>query len=169
MIDKYLKNPQTEERKFQKYFVDCPPLTLKHSSYITHEQPLFKVVDILNNSTEYEIDKPNTIETTSTKQGIGRIDLIFRYKAKNYCAEIKYRKCENNDFWDAVKIIAYTEYYKWQVDNNDYKPAIIMPAESLSLEHQIAAGRCGITLFVVNRVGDGYKMKIVESKPEWKN
>ena len=169
MIDKYLKNPQTEEKKFQYYFVNNYGLVLKSSRYITHEAPLFKISDILSNTTSYDIDLKDSMETTREKMGIGRIDLIFQHKSKRYCAEIKYRKCDNNDFWDAVKIIAYTEYYKWQTDDNDYLPAIILPSESLTNEHQIAAGRCGIALFVVDKKEDGYSMKLVDGKPSWKN
>lgn len=167
-MTKYLKHPKHEEKKFQLAFVNDADSVLKGAKYITHEAILHKADNIFRQSTRYEFDSPEELFGEKEKMGLGRIDLVFRYKRDTYCAEIKYRKCENNDFWDALKIIGYTEYYKWQTDNKDYLPAIIMPKESIKLEHQIVAGRCDIRIFLIYKDGDNYKLKMLDDRPYWK-
>lgn len=89
---------------------------------------------------------------------IGRIDTIFKYRGNVYIGEIKYMKAAN-DFWDAMKVLGYCEYFKWQTGMNHVKPAILMPFTSIKLEHQIVANKLKFKIFAIEKYQDIYILK----------
>lgn len=92
---------------------------------------------------------------------IGRIDLGFIYKGKKYLCEVKYYPFNNGEFWDAIKILGYTVYYKWQVDDS-YYPSIMIPIDKFKLEHAIVANNLNITVFCIEKNGDNYSVKLMK-------
>lgn len=153
-----------DETKLQKAFIKDSNSVLPRSVYLDHEFRLLKAQDVLSREMYEEFGSIGH----KKRMCIGRIDLIFRYKSTNYAAEIKYQKGCASDFWDALKIIGYTEYYRWQTDDSDIKPAIIIPLNKIKLEHQIIAGRSGIALFGVNKKSGEYTMKKISDEPLWR-
>lgn len=89
---------------------------------------------------------------------IGRIDTIFKYKGCMYVGEIKYMKAPN-DFWDAMKVLGYCEYFKWQTGMSYVKPAVLMPLKSIKLEHQIVSNRLKFKIFAIEKSGNKYLLK----------
>jgi hypothetical protein len=126
---------------------------------------------------EYPLLSPNEVITRGTdlhlpgrsnKTNIGRVDVIFRYGRTYYVAEIKDKNGKDpSSFWYATKALAYCEYLKWQTDSNDYRPAVIIPADSLRLEHQIVSGKLGLTIFLFKRVNGDFKMRPIDDRPYW--
>ena len=82
------------------------------------------------------------------KRYIGRIDLIFRWHSQTWIAEVKYYPFDGNgDFWAALKVVGYTELYKWEYNNEDIRSAIMMPFDKVKLEHKLVANKLKIGLF----------------------
>ena len=146
-----------KERQLQKAFIASPSDVLKGSSYVAHEFRLYPALELL----QRDMDITKTV-------CIGRIDLVFMYKQRKYAAEIKYLRMTNNDFWDALKIIGYTEYYKWQVNDRKVHPAIIIPRSKIRLEHQVVAGKLNLALFGVEEHNNKFKMTYIEDRPIWR-
>lgn len=101
---------------------------------------------------------------------IGRIDVILKYRGRTYITEIKYDRPTNcsSDFWESLKILGYTEYYKWQTGQKSVTPAIIVPLHSIKLEQQIIAGALGLAVFAVYEENGKVKLKLVDERPIWK-
>lgn len=125
---------------------------------------LFSAVHILTKNSDFGL--PEKVTGTGI---IGKIDCVFRYRATNYICEIKDNNKKNMSFWYATKALAYCEYYKWQVDDTSFKPAVLVPLSSLRLEHQLVAGKLGIAVFVFSMDSDGwFTIKPVSDIPYWK-
>lgn len=135
---------------------------LKRMKIIGVEVPLVSPIEIITQGTGLTLPERNS------KTNIGRIDVIFRYKQRNYIAEIKDYEPKNKSFWYATKSVAYCEYYKWQTEDTNYNPAVIIPISSLRLEHQIVAGRMGLSIFVFQKIQGQFKLKLVDDEPHWK-
>lgn len=165
---KYKLSNKGEEHRFQKAFVNGE-VECDNIKYVDHEIVLFPALKILTEDIRRDIIDENSgnLREGNTK-GFGRIDLIVKSKSKFYCVEIKYNNKDSNDFWRSLKVIGYTEYYKWQTHNNMYLPAVIIPKDTLRLEHQIVAGRCGVTIFTVDKKGETYYLKMLDDRPYWK-
>ena len=147
---------------------------LKNICEIRCEVPLLSPNNILTQESEFNFNLPEI-----GKNVIGKIDCIFRYHSVNYVVEIKDVSPGEKSFWEASKALCYCEYYKWQIANNAFKPAILIPESSLRLEHQIVAGRLKISIFVfkkvfVHKIGDKiikrflFKSRLVGDTPHWK-
>lgn len=99
-------------------------------------------------------------------RNIGRIDAVFKKGSKKYIGEIKYQ-LSPSDFWDATKILAYYEYYKWQLfyKEQDYKlhPCVLIPKDSIRLEHQITAGLLNIEIFAIVESGNSYTIETTDN------
>jgi hypothetical protein len=146
------------EKKFLKYLLENPGNVLKGIFIIDSEYNLQKPGVLLTRDFySFENTGRNLI-----KGSFGRIDIIFKYKGVTYCGEIKYQPFRNNDFWDALKVVGYTTYYKWQVETMggevSPQPAIFMPKNRIKLEHQIISGRLQIALFGIENKGEDYKL-----------
>lgn len=109
----------------------------------------------------------------TTKKGaasvIGRIDLLFRHNSKLFCGEIKYRKKRNktsmNDFYDATKILAYTEYYNWQNETwggfDPAEPAILIPEYNITLATKIMANRLRVRLYAIIKNDKDFLLELI--------
>ena len=100
-----------EEELFQDYFKGNYEDALPGCILIASEYPLYGAYKILTRDFS---------PGTRGKGCIGRIDFIFRYKQKNYIAEAKYYPFQLSEFWGALKVVGYTEYYKWQTEKSDF-------------------------------------------------
>jgi len=148
-------NAQTTNRKV------ILPSKLK---IIDTQVPLYSASYILTKDSVYSFPE----KQTRTKV-IGRIDFTFTFKSTRYVCEIKDYTDMKNNFWGSVKTIAYTEYYKWQSNEALYKPAVLVPANTLRMEHQIISRRLGIMLLVFSLKENGvFEIKIVDDTPHWK-
>jgi hypothetical protein len=89
---------------------------------------------------------------------IGKIDLLFKFKKKLYCGEIKWT-IPRNDFWSALKVVGYCAYYNWQNETwggfDAGFPAILIPKKHIKLEHKIVANNLKIALFGIIETKDG--------------
>jgi Holliday junction resolvase-like predicted endonuclease len=167
-MTKYKLSTKGKEHDFQKSFIEGFVIS-DNVKYIDHEVKLFPALKILTQDIRRDVIDPDTdMIVEGDIMGFGRIDLVVRHKCKTYCVEIKYRHNNSSDFWESLKIVGYTEYYKWQMNNNSFLPAIIIPKENLRLEHQIVAGRCGITIFTVEEKDNKYYLKVIDDRPYWK-
>ena len=136
----------------------------RHMTLIGTQIPLYSAVQILTKDSGFTLP-----EGISPSGIIGKIDVMFRYRATNYICEIKDCYKDTGSFWYATKALAYTEYYKWQIDSNDYKPAVLIPLQGLKLEHQLIAGRLDIKMFVFLVASNGtINIKPVDDTPYWK-
>lgn len=109
--------------------------------------------------------------TFHEKNGVGRIgaiDVILRYRQKNYVTEIKDLVPIGDSFWYATKALAYCEYYKWQTDDRSYRPAVLIPHNALRLEHQIVANNLDLKIFLFKKNGDDYTIKTIDDRPHWR-
>lgn len=149
------------EKIFHKFFINNPSQCLRGAEILGSEVVLHKALKLLSRDF-LESKKGRT-------HGIGRIDIIFRSCSVEYIAEIKYYPYSNNEFWDALKVVGYAAYFNWIKDCQcKYKPAILMPIEKIKLEHQIVAGRLGITLFGITKEQNNFKLKKITDTPIWK-
>lgn len=155
------------QREFDKLITDALKSKInvpRFFSVIGTQIPLYSAVQVLTKDTSLTFP-----EKPTTSGIIGRIDVIFKYKSTNYICEIKDCFKESGSFWYATKALAYTEYYKWQVESNDFKPAVLIPLKGLKLEHQLIAGRLDIKLFIYSIQSDGMiNIKPVDDTPYWK-
>ena len=161
-----MKYETSEETELQKIFKKIKENggngdeLLKFLKVIRVEVPLISPIEIFTRGTSLNLPERNN------KTNIGRIDVLMRYHKTNYVAEIK--DCGTSSFWYSMKCIGYCEYYKWQYEDSSYYPAVIMPKRNLKLEHQIIAGRTGMTIFVFEKIDGFFKIKPVDDKPYWK-
>lgn len=155
------------QKEFNKYLKDPVKSRLilpQRLTVIEVEKRLYSAVKILTQGTEFSL--PEAIKSQGL---IGRIDVVFRHKSENYVCEIKDCSKETSNFWYATKALAYTEYLKWQTGDNDYKPAVLIPQESLKLENQLVASRLKLKIYVYKIQNDGFiKVKEVKDEPHWK-
>lgn len=152
------------ESKFKKFFIEKSSYALPKCTYVGNEIPIYPASTIITRDFHEAIFSGEKISI----RPVGRIDLIFYYRGIKYGAEIKYYPFGSSEFWDALKIIGYIELYKFQTDNNHIKPAIMLPSNKIRLEHQLVAGKLGITLFLITGVGDNFFLKMLDDRPHWK-
>ena len=154
------------ETSFQKYFVENSEKVLKCCRYLRHEYSLYSAYHIISR----DFQETWLFSGQTRNKSVGRIDLIFMYRDFKYIAEIKYYPSfKSSDFWDAMKILGYVELYKFQTDDKSrIKPAIIIPANKIKLEHQLVAGKLDIAIFLINKEKDTFTMKMLNNKPHWK-
>ena len=116
-------------------------------------------------------EKLGVAEGCVSKGVIGRIDLIVRFKGKNYACEVKWSniKGERNtsEFWDSLKVLGYAEYYNWQNNynwrnNSKLLSAIVLPKKHYRLEHFIVANRLKIKTFGVSKHKDSFLIEEVK-------
>lgn len=155
-----------KEALLQRSFSENSSLILKDSEFLGKEIALLPAYHLLFRDTYEDIIFGEN--KFLKKSHIGRIDLKFKYKSTVFLAEIKYEKLKNSDFWDALKIIGYTAYYKWQFNDSHVKPAIIMPAKKIKLEHQVVASRLGLSIFGVKENKGFFHMFKLSDEPYWK-
>jgi hypothetical protein len=104
------------------------------------------------------------------REVIGRIDIVFKYHQILYICELKFPKSnKKNWFWDALKVVGYCVYYKWQneeflIGERRMKPAIMAPLKRIKLHHEIIANKLGITLFGIEEDGEKYKIKEIKDR-----
>lgn len=136
-------------------------LKVAHSEY-----PLYRAYDLLS----YDVVEALSMGTGKPKHYIGRIDLILDYKGKRYITEIKYAEPSNSapDFWQSLKVLGYTAYYKWQTKETRVHPAIIIPFNSVKLEQQIICGALNLSVFAAFIEGGKMKLKLLDNTPIWK-
>lgn len=150
------------EIKFHKDFKVNYELILKRCRFIQSERILYSYGDIIKS----EINFRNQFEENNVKinkRQVGRIDLLIRYRSCNYCVEIKYYPYKGGEFWDAIKVLGYTEYLNFiDKPSTPYKPAIMMPKDKIELETLIIAHRLKITLFAITQTGKSYKVELVD-------
>lgn len=162
-----IKKPKKLETEFKKWLIDKEKIQcLSDSSGIRYlyvlgnEVPLYSPLKVLGADI-----KGSGI--------IGRPDLFVKYDGKKYICEVKYIPFTTENFWSALKCLAYCEYYKWQTEtsqngkhmsgSSSYSiphPAIFMPLEAIKLEHEIIAKRLKITLFGIIKKEDKWLVKI---------
>ena len=149
-----------EELMFQDYFKGNFDKALRNCRLLSSEYRLYGAYSVLTRE----------VYGKSNAGGcIGRIDFIFMYKSKKYIAEVKYYPFLPYEFWDALKVVGYTEYYKWQTEDTLVYPAVMIPSKKVKLEHQITAGRLGVTIFLITKLKDGdYAVKMLDDRPHWK-
>lgn len=131
---------QWDEARLLRYIVAGKAFKSKSVGVVEQEFALLDPMTLLRG--EIDIYKDTA---WSGRAHIGRIDVILKYRGIYYVCEIKY-KSDKTDFWDAMKVLGYCEYFKWQTSQRRVRPAIIIPQERIRLEHKIIAGRLGITL-----------------------
>ena len=140
---------------FKQDFEKDADSILDRAVFLERETPLFKAMEILKREF-YEDGFGN--RNNYGKNVVGRIDLIFRWKSKEYAAEVKYIPFKGNgDFWDALKILGYCELYKWEYKKMIH-PAIIIPIDKIKLEHKIVANKLKIGLFGIKKEKHQFKM-----------
>ena len=93
----------------------------------------------------------HTINKVRPWRTIGIIDLLINYRGKVYVIEIKYTPFNTQNFWSALKCLAYREYYKWQENRIGIQAGIFMPKKSIKLEHKIMASRLKIVIFGITK------------------
>lgn len=154
------RREELEELKFTKYLESKGGVKTDHSSrssliFWKREYRLHRPMELLKREF-YDGDD------YKRKAPIGRIDLVFRYRGKLWCGEVKYYLPHSTEFWDACKIIAYTQYFNWQSDTMESfehaYPAVLVPHESIILEHKIIAARLKILLFGICKTDTGYTL-----------
>ena len=155
---RYLRKNEIKIGKYKMNIVDNEVSIHRAHSVFTKDLTLIPVNDEEECTTEES--------RLSLKGSFGRIDVVFYYRSKAYCGEIKCTQSQTQ-FFDALKVLGYTEYYNWENDTN-FKPAIIIPFDKITIEHQIMAGRLKILLIGFKEGGDGYKLMEVGDTPIWK-
>lgn len=161
------KQTKSRETEFHSWIKECVENNktselnkmLKHIHIEGLEVPLSDPMSVMTRDMDM---------TKRNPKNIGRIDIVFRYKQTSYVAEIKDYDPGQSSFWYAAKALCYCEYLKWQTDSDRFKPAVIIPADSIRLEHQIVAGRLGLAIFLFNKVDDGFRMRMIDDRPWWK-
>lgn len=155
-----------KEHEFHDYFINNSQKVLKGCRLVASEFSLFPAYDVLR-ATSFN-------EDVRGSGAFGRIDLVFHYRNKTYVAEIKFYKNEGSkkptgEFWDALKVLGYCAYFKFQTgQTSGVFPAIIMPIESIRLEHQHIASALNIKLFGIKALRGEYKLVTLTDEPYWK-
>jgi len=147
------------EAKFKKWFVENAE-NLKFSE-VKKEVPLYGAYQMLEYSVSADFGKQ-----TSKIKHIGRIDLTFTHKGKDYVCEVKYYPFGNSEFWDCLKVLGYTAYYNWQ-NNSFRKPCVMLPREKVKLEHFITAQKLNLVIFGIKQNKDSYEVKLLDA-PDYK-
>lgn len=148
-----------EELQFSKYYFEFADKVLKRSSIIQKEfclYPAFRVFQMQNGDSDGD----------STYKQFGRIDFVIKYKGHTYVVEVKFSPFASKEFWEAIKVVGYTEYFMFQTGMKDIRPAIFMPITSIKLEHQYICGRLKITLFgIIKNKDKSYTVIPMGDKP----
>lgn len=164
LSEKSYKNLYYKEAKLHKWLIENELLVNKifNIDILDSEVCLPGALDSLKREIHLEIWNEPII--TNKRGGIGRIDLLFRYKGINYCCEIKCQPFRSNDFWEALKVVGYTAYYNWLKDSN-FQSAVLIPKKSCKLEHFIVSSKLRLKIFsfTEDKYG-GYKIE--EAKAE---
>lgn len=149
-----------QETKFVKAFIEKTDEILPRCYLIRAEKPLYKAQQLLERQV-YSRMIYNSDYTYGNVDVIGRIDLIFKYKGCLYAVEVKFNdKFTNYEFWDALKIVGYTEYLNWQDEPiKKFKPAVMIPKNKIKLEHRIVAGKLDLTIFAIVVENGKYKVE----------
>lgn len=146
-----------EENRFRKTFLKDAKTILRGAECYQSEYCLYPALDLLKREF-YERDGVGN--PLKRSKPIGRIDLYFRYKRRNYAGEIKFQPYEGGDFWDALKCLGYATYMNWQNQIlpgwEKVYPAIFMPKPRVRLEHRVVAAQLGIALFSIESKDDGF-------------
>lgn len=154
-----------EDRAYQPNSEKLLHEVMPHLKILGFQIPLYCPERILTRNSTQKL----TFADGRTTAVIGKIDVLFQHKSRVYVGEIKDYNPMADSFWYASKALAYCEYYKWQTDKKGYHPAVIIPKESIRLEHQIVAGKLGIRIFLFKKDINGkFLMKAVDNRPHWK-
>lgn len=158
------------ELKFHREFRRNHKEILQRSELITSEKSLYAYSDIIKEELNFrQVFRENKYKIN--KKQIGRIDLLMRYKSKNYCVEIKYYPTDSvAEFWDATKVLAYTEYLNFcEKPKQRYLPAIMLPVDKIYVETLVVATRLNITLFGIAETDSSFTVKIIDDdfKPKY--
>lgn len=158
------------ELKFHKEFKNNYKDILPRSEIIYSEKPLYSYSDIIKEELNFrQIFEENKYKIN--KKQIGRIDLVLRYKSRNYCVEIKYYPTDSvAEFWDATKVLAYSEYLNFcEKPKQRYIPAIMLPTEKIFVETLVVATRLNITLFGISEINKTFSVKKIDDdfKPKY--
>lgn len=155
------KGEYHEELKFSRYFFENSNFTLRNAKIIQKEFALFPAFRVFQmQSGEYG---------DTDYKFFGRIDFIISYKSKLYAVEVKYYPFSSSEFWDALKILGYTEYFMFQTGMKDVRPAIFMPIDNIKLEHQYICSRLKITLFgIIKNNSETYTVIPMGDQPYYK-
>jgi hypothetical protein len=152
------------EAHFHKKFIEKPDKYLRGCGLIKSEKKLFGAYNILDRDVrnKFLYNTKDLIEKKKIPQ-IARIDLLILWRSRYYAVEIKYTPFTISDFWDALKIIGYTEYLNWQEEPvKKFAPAIMMPKNKIKLENQIVANKLNITLFGIEYINNDYEITQID-------
>lgn len=154
------------EKLVHETILRAPGECLNGLEVLRSEVPLIGALEYLQRDVYEDLAAGNTLPASC----VGRIDLVMKYRGKVYVTEIKYRAPDNrsSDFWDALKVVGYCAYYKWQYEVKGARPAIIMPRGSVKLEHQVIAGSLGLQIFGAFTSNGVLKLKPILDTPIWK-
>lgn len=158
------------EAKVHKLLLENPEKMLRGLSVSHSEFSLLPAYSVLTRDVRETVGFGSSNSSTDEGRIIGRIDVILKYQRALYATEIKYAKPTNtsSDFWESLKILGYTEYFKWQTDITNIHPAIMIPLHSIKLEQQIVAGKLGLTIFAIYEELGKIKIKKLDDRPIWK-
>lgn len=148
-----------QEGKFSNWFYNNAPKKFKE---IQREVSLFSAYSTLEYQTFLDIGRGQEF---NEKQW-GRIDFAFIYGSTEYVAEVKYFSTPSSEFWDALKVLGYCAYYNWQ-NSRQAKPAIMIPADSLHLEHFITSLKLHLTIFAISKNDKGFNVEKVDDTEKY--
>ncbi len=163
---------KSQELKLHKYLKKNPiTISNKKASFLDHEVSVHKAHYVFTKEITYTpVDDENEVSIEKYRENLkgsfGRIDTILYYRTSTYCCEIKGTQSPNQ-FFDALKVLGYTAYYNWE-NSAHAKPAIIMPFEHITIEHQIMSGKLNILLIGYKLDGEHYKLTEIGDTPIWK-
>ncbi len=137
---------ELEEIKFTKYFMERGSIGNFHAW--KREVGIHEPMSLMSRDFY-------ALNSVVKKYPIGRIDIMFRRSGKLYCGEVKYYMPHRREFWDATKIIAYTEYYNWENEImggfDRAFPSVIIPLKAIKLEYKIIANKLRILLLGIRK------------------
>lgn len=141
------------ENQFQQFWRLYPDVVNKAIHPVSFEFSLYRAMDILSQA------------DFRRQPQFGRVDIIFDHHGARYAGEIKYGNLKNDGFWNALKVLGYVKYLKFQT-NQQFRPAIIMPSHQIGLEIKIVTGKLGIKLFGIRYFSKGkyWTVTAVEEK-----
>jgi len=150
------------ELRFHRHLKHNPGEVLRGFILEKSEEKLYGYLDLLQDEINAGLSFKENIDVVSYRQ-IGRIDVVFRFRSKEYCGEIKYYPYSSGEFWDAIKVVGYTTYYNMcKKQEKFYHPAILMPMDKITVENMMIANKLKIAIFGITVSGDGYKMRLVD-------
>lgn len=150
------------EETFKKWFIENGR-DFKFTE-IKAEAPLFKAYALLSQRTSEDFGVERKI---STRENIGKIDLLFRFSSVDYVCEVKYYPFNNSEFWDCLKVLGYCHYYNWQHDAKR-KPCVMLPKDKIKLEHFLTAQKLELDIFGITKQEDGYEIEKIIA-PDYKS